>query len=299
MEQRMIEEFRADLKTRRLSRDTQLQYPGYVKALSVFNNGDLLGVTDDVLVAYLDHLQSKDLALSSIRRHFAGLGGFYDFLMFKKQIAANPVSSMFKKRYLHEYKTHDTSQRRKCISVDEARLLVESIMNIREKVVVVVLFKTGIRRRELSTLDITDLDMQNMVIHLKPTAKRSNLDVFYDQETKVVLEKWLKRRKDTDPALFHNNRGHRFKPNSINAMFKKYATACGLNDPNSKKLEDKMTPHCCRHWYSTFLLQNGMKREEVMELRGDSAHDSVDLYNHIDKNKLKDHYLACIPQLGL
>jgi integrase/recombinase XerD len=42
-----------------------------------------------------------------------------------------------------------------------------------------------------------------------------------------------------------------------------------------------------------------MKREEVMELRGDSPRDAEDLYNHIDKNKLKDHYLAYIPKLDL
>ena len=130
MEQKvMIEEFRADLKTRRLSRDTQLQYPTYVKALAKFTGGDLLGVTENTLVAYLDHIQSKNMALTSLRRYYSAIGGFYDFLMFKKFVSVNPVSSMFKKRYLHEYKTHNTSQRRKCISVDEARLLVESIMN--------------------------------------------------------------------------------------------------------------------------------------------------------------------------
>ena len=299
MEQKVIDEFKADLKTRRLSKDTQLQYPRYLKALAEFTGGDLLGVTEDTLVAYLDHLQSKNMALSSLRRYFSAIGAFYDFLMFKKIVSFNPVSSMFRKRYLTEYKSHNTSQRRKCITVEEARLLVESIMNIREKVVVLVLLKTGIRRHELSTLDITDLDMKNMVLHLKPTAKRSNLEVYFDKETAIVLEKWLKRRQNTDPALFHDSLGHRFQPNPIDTMFVKYATACGLHNPDSEKLEDKLTPHCCRHWFTTQLRRKKMPREFIQTLRGDKIKEAIDIYDHVQGDELKESYLACIPTLGL
>ena len=57
--------------------------------------------------------------------------------------------------------------------------------------------------------------------------------------------------------------------------------------------------HCCRHWFSTWLLRNGMKREYVKELRGDARYEAIDIYHHIDRKDLRDSYLAYIPQLGI
>jgi integrase/recombinase XerD len=42
-----------------------------------------------------------------------------------------------------------------------------------------------------------------------------------------------------------------------------------------------------------------MPRDFVKELRGDSRHEAIDIYNHIDKKELRESYLAHIPQLGI
>jgi hypothetical protein len=73
------------------------------------------------------------------------LSTFFDFLVFKKFVPVNPITSTFKKFYLKDYKKHDTQQRRQSISIDEARSLINIIPVIREKAPVVLLFKTGIR----------------------------------------------------------------------------------------------------------------------------------------------------------
>ena len=72
------------------------------------------------------------------------------------------------------------------------------------------------------------------------------------------------------------------------------ARRAGLHDPTSERLEDHSGPHCCRHWF-----RNGMKREYIKELRGDSRKEAFDLYNHIDSKELKEAYLAAIPQMGI
>ena len=78
----------------------------------------------------------------------------------------------------------------------------------------------------------------------------------------------------------------------------KLAERVGLHDPNSTKLEDRFTPHCCRHWFVTHLLRAGMSRDFVKELRGDTRGEAIDIYNHIDPKELRESYLAHIPQLG-
>ncbi|UCH02584.1 MAG: tyrosine-type recombinase/integrase, partial [Candidatus Bathyarchaeota archaeon] len=79
----------------------------------------------------------------------------------------------------------------------------------------------------------------------------------------------------------------------------KYAKRLGFHDSASDKLEDHFGPHCFRHWFTTFLLRNGMSREYVKELRGDRRGESIDIYHHIEKEELRKAYLDCIPKLGI
>jgi len=47
------------------------------------------------------------------------------------------------------------------------------------------------------------------------------------------------------------------------------------------------------------LIEAGMPRDYVKELRGDARREAIDIYNHIDKKMLKESYLTCMPQLGI
>ena len=73
----------------------------------------------------------------------------------------------------------------------------------------------------------------------------------------------------------------------------------GLHNPNYERREDHFSPHCCRHWFTTRLIEAGMPRDYVKELRGDARREAIDIYNHIDKKMLKESYLTCMPQLGV
>lgn len=298
----LIDEFKENLQTRGLSKDAVIQYPRSIRTLYAFTKGNLLGVNEDVLVRYLAHLRKK-VKQVSIVHYFVVLGTFYDFLVFKKYITANPVTPAFRKYYLRSYKSHDTVQRRRIISVQQARTLIESILDPREKAVVLMLLKTGLRRTELSTLDLRDVDLESMTIHLKPTAKRSNETVYYDKEMATVLDKWLKYRegmnKNGIPVLFLDRFGNRLSSEAIYHIVSKHAIAVGLHDPKSNRLQDRFSAHSCRHFFTTMLRDGGCPREFVEELRGDVTRSAIDIYYHIDKKKLQKAYLDSIPQLGL
>jgi integrase/recombinase XerD len=69
-----------------------------------------------------------------------------------------------------------------------------SILDTRDKAVVLMLLKTGIRRNELCSLDLEDIDFAEMTIRLKPVAKRSNRVVYFDSEAAEALRQWMKMR---------------------------------------------------------------------------------------------------------
>ena len=166
-----------------------------------------------------------------------------------------------------------------------------------------LLFKTGMRVGELTSLDVNDVNIDKGELTLKLKMKRSNRVLFLDNEAIAVLQRWLaarKNRKDAgDKTLFISKTGTRITKKSAEKLIEKHAERLGLHNPGASKLEDRFTPHCCRHWFVTHLLRAGMSRDFVKELRGDTRGESIDIYNHIDTKELMESYLAHIPQLGI
>jgi integrase/recombinase XerD len=193
---------------------------------------------------------------------------------------------------------------RKLISIEQMSMLINSILDSRDRAIVTLLAKTGIRRKELIKIDVDDINWEEQSILLKPHPKRSNLTIFFDDECARILQRWLKTRNSLKlppafRALFVGERGERLERHGIYSIVTKYSEKVGLHNPKSKRIEDHFTPHCCRHWFTTHLRRNGLRREYLKELRGDARKEAVDIYDHIDKKELRRGYLAAVPLLGI
>lgn len=255
---------------------------------------------EEDLLSYLGYLRAKGLRKSSLDRNFSCLSAWFAYLVKTKQLAQNPIPEI-QKDYLKNFKKE--IRRRQLISVPEATRMIASTIDTKDRAVLVLLFKTGIRRNELITLDIDDVNLEKRIITLKPTPKRSNLTVFFDDEAERALARWLKSRelryKEDQKALFLSNRGLRLGKQAVDDAVREAALRVSLHDSKSDRLEDKFTPHCCRHWFTTHLRRAGMPREFIQELRGDQRREAIDIYDHIDLKELRESYLAHIPKLGV
>jgi len=263
----------------------------------------LLDVDKDILRDYLEYMRyERGLHQKTVENNFTTLSSFYEYLAYEGLLEMNPVLQV-RKRYLRRYKDNDDGQTRQLISVEEMTRLINSTLDARDKAIITLFAKTGIRRKELIALDIDDIEWVEQSIRLKPTAKRTNRTVFFDDETSFILRRWLRvresRNRDGSKALFINNRSERIQRSGVSRMVEKVATQVGLHDPNSDRMEDHFSPHCCRHWFTTHLRRAGMPREFIQELRGDTRKEAIDIYDHIDRKELRESYLAHIPQMGI
>ena len=301
----IFKRFLKDCEARGMSPRTM---PSYKSALKMFGqyicqaNVDILDVDRDVLRGFIEHIREKGLTQRSLKANFSVLSSFYEYLNYEGMVSRNPVSDV-RKRYLKSYKDNGVSHERKLISVDDMAKMINSEMNIRDKTIITLLAKTGIRRNELVSLDVSDIDLIEMKITLKPTNKRTNRIVFFDDEAAFILRRWLKIReginKKHSPALLLNARGDRLGKDGVYKIVIQSATRAGVNDSKSNNQSDHFFPHCCRHWFTTHLRRAGMPREFIQELRGDVRREAIDIYDHIDKKELRESYLAHIPQLGI
>ena len=298
----LIERFRDDCTLRDMV--TTMDYVYRTRAYCAFlekRGKNPLNADRDDLRAFLAHLKTKGLKFRTIDAIYTSLSAFYEFLMIEELVEYNPILP-FRKYYLRRYKNDNDSEIRKLINVEDASKLVNSILDSRDRCILVMLFKTGMRVGELTSLDVEDIDLNKGEVMLKLKKKRTNRVLFLDNETIAVLERWIVARKNRkgaeSQALFLSKIGTRITKRTVENSIERHAERLGLHKPGAR-LEDRFTPHCCRHWFVTHLLRAGMPRDFVKELRGDTRGEAIDIYNHIDKKELRDSYLAHVPQLGI
>jgi integrase/recombinase XerD len=263
----------------------------------------------DELKKLLSHLRNEKqgrrgnengVAQRTINAYYSALSSFYNYLVYEEYVDQNPVPP-FRKRYLKD-QSSDDGEDRQLISVSEMAGLIMSIIKTRDKAVILLLAKTGIRRGELVRIDLDDINWEKQSIKLKPTPKRSNQTVYFDDECARILKNWKEIRDEAEPdtnALFINQEGDRLQRNGVYNLVTKHAEKVGIHDPESDDLEDRFTPHCTRHWFTTHLRRSEMRWEHVKELRGDIIEDSMGPYNHIDHEELRESYLSHIPKLQI
>jgi integrase/recombinase XerD len=281
----------------------------YRSCLSIFGNFlesrgiSIKGVDRFTLKDFLEYVRfQRNVNQKTVENYFSALSAFFDYLVFEELLQINPVTP-FRKRFLRNYKDESRDPERKLLSIEEMSMLVNSILDPRDKAIAVLFAKTGIRRNELLSLDIDSINWIEYFITLKPTPKRSNRIVFFDDECAFVLRRWLKTREKLGPsstALFVSYQSlNRLDRNGLYTLIVKYAAALGFHCSQSKKLEDHFSPHCFRHWFTTWLRRKGMPREFVKELRGDRRKEAMDIYDHIDREELRRAYLATVPKLAI
>ncbi len=299
----LIENFCKDCQNFLTPETTRRYKSSITQFTNHFKNCDLTNLNNQLLQEYLKYLKfDRKVKQTTIENNFSALSAFCEFLRWNGYSNQNLVLP-FRKRYFRMNKTKKGQSERQLITVEQMSQLANSILDPRDKAILLVLAKTGIRRGELLSIDLDDINWNLNSIKLKPKPKRSNRTVFFDEECAIVLKRWLKRRNHLNPsnkALFISYQTYnRLSRNGAYQAVAKYAKKLGLHNPDSEKLEDHFGPHCCRHWFTTWLRRNGMPREYIKELRGDSRKEAIDIYNHIDKQDLRKKYLACIPKLGI
>jgi integrase/recombinase XerD len=307
--QRLLELFAEDCRDRQLADETLRRYRSSIKQYLAYLNEHgvpLLDVDKHVLHEYIHERRSRGAGQKTLENDLSGITGLYEWLVFEDYMERNPVPGV-RKRYLRRYKQEndaDVESPRRLLTVEEMSLLINSVVDTRDKAIMTLLAKTGVRRGELIAMDVEDVDWSEQSITLKRNQfkKRSGRTVFFDDETGRLLRRWLSQRQRLGvktPALFVGEHGERLKRNGVYSMVAKHAQRVHLHDPNSPRPEDHLSPHCFRHWFTTHLRRAGMDREFIKALRGDRRREAIDIYDRIDREELRRAYLAYIPQLGL
>ncbi len=164
----------------------------------------------------------------------------------------------------------------------------KKINGLRDKAILETLFSTGLRIAELVSLNRDQIRIspltEDLEISIIGKGNRPRT-VYFSKRAIYWLNKYLKKRRDNDKALFINYQGRknaskRLTDRSIERNIKKYALLSGL--------PGNTTPHTIRHSFATDLLSQGVDLRLIQEFLGHSSISTTQIYAHVTSKRLRD-----------
>jgi site-specific recombinase XerD len=164
-----------------------------------------------------------------------------------------------------------------------------SLLQLRDKAILEMLFSTGLRVSELAGLTKEMINMKREEFTVRGKGDKPRV-VFVSNQARHWLQLYLGRRHDMEPHLFvshdraANGREHDggLTPRSIQRTVEHYARVAGITK--------RITPHTVRHTFATDLLRNGADIRSVQTLLGHSSITTTQIYTHITDERLKEVY---------
>ena len=159
---------------------------------------------------------------------------------------------------------------------------------IRDRLIIEMLYATGMRVSELVNIKMNDIDFNNRRIIVCGKGNKERI-VYYGEYAENVLKEYLNTHQISDDKyIFVNSKGEKITDRGIRYII----------DNIMKKLSVKthVTPHVLRHTFATDMLNNGCDIKIVQELLGHSTLKTTEVYTHVTNDRLKEVYYRCFPR---
>jgi len=252
---------------------------------------EFLGDKDPKDISHLDlrrflaELKRKNSAKRTIVRKLGAIRSFFRFLAREKYIHNNPASSVFTPKLdkrLPEFL--DVNQAAGLVTAPD----VSSILGLRDRALLEVLYSTGIRVSELVGMNVEDIDLISGSIKVRGKGKKERIALLGGEAQKALRTYLDERKSSGEKAVFLNKLGSRLTDRSVRRMIDKYVKKCSI--------EQHISPHSIRHSFATHLLNNGADLRSVQELLGHKNLSTTQIYTHLSSKRIKDIYSKAHPR---
>ena len=231
------------------------------------------------LEGFIEQEQDRGLRISTVRTRLACIIAFLHFLMEQDLI---PLS-LLKRRI--KLKLPEVLPR--AMHPADVKKLLSVIDDTRDRALILLLLRTGMRIGEALGLRLNDLDMQDRKVHLFQGEKNSMGRVVYlSDDVLLALKHWLWRRDPNQEFLFYGRGNKPICYSTGRSRFVKYIQKAGLEQKG-------YTVHCLRHTFASELLNAGMRLECLQQLLGHQDIEVTRRYARLtDRTREEEYFRA-------
>jgi len=256
-----------------------------------FEVEDISHATSEMVRTWVVKLMDEKISARSVNRKVSSLRSFYKFLLKKGLIDKNPTAIIRTLKTPKRLPTYiEQSQINEYLSAGQK---ANDFQNIRDRLIIDLLYSSGLRRSELTDLKSTSIDFA--MGRMKVLGKR-NKERFIplSERMAVSIKNYLDLKEKTfeqhNPFLIVTNKGNKSYPKFILRIVNKELTGV---------TSTRKSPHVLRHTFATHMLNNGADLNVIKELLGHSNLSSTQVYTHNSIEELKSIYSKAHPRAKL
>ena len=240
--------------------------------------------------AFIMHLTQENKSEKTVNRKLSTLRSFYKFLVKEKILSINPIEQVHSLKRKKEVVVPFTELEISSL-LDNEEFFSDDFDGIRDRLMIDLLYQTGIRRAELINLKESDID--EIQLSIKVLGKRNKerlvpISKYLLEE--ILIYKEVKKREQLNQYtnLFVTKKGKPLYDTLVYSKVKHYLSLISV--------KNKKSPHMLRHSFATHMLDSGADLNAVKDLLGHSSLSSTQVYTHGSIENLKKVFNQAHPR---
>lgn len=253
-------------------------------------SNDLSKADGQIIRRWVILLMDSGLGASTVNRKISTLKSFYRYLMRRQYIGTNPTDNVVTPRQSRKLPSFVESEKMDLL-LDEYEF-GEDFKGCRNRLIIELLYITGMRKAELIGLKDSDIDLYEM--NLKVTGKRNKQRIVpFDRAYLGIMRKYIERRNEIFPVREWPNylltdKGRPLYPKLVYKVVNTYLRFVTTMD--------KRSPHVLRHTFATHMLNRGADLNAIKEILGHANLSATQIYTHNTFEKLVTIYKQAHPR---
>ena len=251
---------------------------------------DPISLSHRQMRSYLAELDQARYARRTIARRLSAIRSFFAFLHSEGTVSSDPAAVLATPKI--------PSRLPKVLPTEAVTALLDAPdastpSGLRDRAVLEVLYATGARVSEVSSLGLGDLDLSQGQVTLMGKGAKERIVPMH----RIAVESVRTYLREARPVLlsdvsgdllFLSVRGRQYSSDAIRRMFKKHLATVGA--------ASALSPHALRHTFATHLLDSGADLRTVQELLGHVALSTTQIYTHLSTQRLQDVHRNAHPR---
>lgn len=271
---RLLKRYAACMSVDGKSSKTIALYMARIKAFADFVGVSLVDVGTYDIRFYLASLKEKGVSGRTMENYRSYISSFYQWLTREDIIPKNPCDKIPPIKYKEEIRLPFSET-----EIDALRIACKTE---RQRAVVELLLSSGVRADELVKLNISDIDLARLVVHVREGKGGKERVTYMTEVCALHLKKYLFSRGESNQALFISlKKKERLSTSGVRKILKEIGKAAGV---------DNVHPHRFRRTFATNLAKRGMDIQTVSRLMGHSNIQTTMTYVTMDDSKIINDY---------
>ena len=262
-----------------------VQFESYIKGTSENVSFDPKLVDSDQIRNWIVFLLDNNLTSTSVNRKLSSLKSFFKYLTKQEKVDENPLRLISGPKTGHPLPYF--VKEKEMIHLLDGDEFDDDFEGVRDRLLLEMLYETGIRRSELIHIQLADVDFE--MLQLKVTGKRNKQRMIpFAERLDKMMKSYLEMRADitgeANKWFFVRKTGEPLSPAIVYNIVRKRLSGIPMLA--------KRSPHVLRHSFATGMLNDGAELNAVKELLGHNSLASTSVYTHITFEELKKMYHA-------